>query len=148
MFTLSRFCLIKTNAVNDAIQTLVSTKHQRCLRSACERHLLNVNNADYIDYILEYSPQWQKMVPGEKNCWINYVIIVFFAHKMYYCCFEKLQLNPWCHMDYFSDVLSTFLCLDRGSILAVYGRVRELSDFIKISQLVIRRYTKVEMGGQ
>ncbi len=50
-------------------------------------------------------------------------------------------------MDYFSDVLSTFLCLDRGSILAVYGRVRELSDFIKISQLVIRRYTKVEMGG-
>ncbi len=34
-------------------------------------------------------------------------------------------------MDYFTDVLATFLCLDRGSIPAVYGRVRELSEFIK-----------------
>ncbi len=34
-------------------------------------------------------------------------------------------------MDYFTNVLTTFLCLDHGSILAVYGRVRELSDFIK-----------------
>ncbi len=34
-------------------------------------------------------------------------------------------------MDYFNDVLTTFLDLDRGSILAVYGRVRELSEFIK-----------------
>ncbi len=34
-------------------------------------------------------------------------------------------------MDYFNDVLAMFLCVDRGNILAVYGRVRELSDFIK-----------------
>ncbi len=34
-------------------------------------------------------------------------------------------------MDYFNDVLATFLSLDRGSILAVYGRVRELSEFIR-----------------
>ncbi len=34
-------------------------------------------------------------------------------------------------MDYFTDVLATFLCVDRGNILAVYGRVRKLSDFIK-----------------
>ncbi len=34
-------------------------------------------------------------------------------------------------MDYFNDLLATFLDLDRGNILAVYGRVRELSDFIK-----------------
>ncbi len=34
-------------------------------------------------------------------------------------------------MDYFTDVLSTLLDLDRGSNLAVYGRARELSDFIK-----------------
>ncbi len=33
-------------------------------------------------------------------------------------------------MDYFIDVLATFLCVDRN-ILAVYGRVRELSEFIK-----------------
>ncbi len=34
-------------------------------------------------------------------------------------------------MDYFNNVLATFLSLDRGSILAVCGRVRELSEFIK-----------------
>ncbi len=34
-------------------------------------------------------------------------------------------------MDYFTDVLTTFLDLDYGSTLAVYWRVRELSEFIK-----------------
>ncbi len=34
-------------------------------------------------------------------------------------------------MDYFNDVLITFLCVDHLRILAVYGRVRELSEFIK-----------------
>ncbi len=34
-------------------------------------------------------------------------------------------------MDYFNDVLATFLDLDHGSILAVYGWVRELTEFIK-----------------
>ncbi len=34
-------------------------------------------------------------------------------------------------MDYFNDVLATFQSLDRVRILAVDGRVRELSEFIK-----------------
>ncbi len=34
-------------------------------------------------------------------------------------------------MDYFTDVLATFLDLDRGNYIAVYGRVRELSEFIE-----------------
>ncbi len=34
-------------------------------------------------------------------------------------------------MDYFIDLLTTFLDLDRGNSIAVYGRVRELSEFIK-----------------
>ncbi len=33
-------------------------------------------------------------------------------------------------MDYFTNVLATFLDLDRGINLTVYGRVRELPDFI------------------
>ncbi len=69
---------------------------------------------------------------GEKSCWINRVIIVFFVYKKYSRCFVKLRLNPWCHMDYFTDVLATFLCVDSGNILSVYiWRVRELSDSIK-----------------
>ncbi len=34
-------------------------------------------------------------------------------------------------MDYFNDVLAMFLSLDRVRILAVYCRIRELSEFIK-----------------
>ncbi len=34
-------------------------------------------------------------------------------------------------MIYLNDVLATFLSFDRGRILAVYGRIREFSDFIK-----------------
>ncbi len=34
-------------------------------------------------------------------------------------------------MDYFTELLATFLDLDHVRILAVYGRVRELSDSIK-----------------
>ncbi len=34
-------------------------------------------------------------------------------------------------MDYFNDVLATFLDVDRVNYIAVYGRVREHSEFIK-----------------
>ncbi len=34
-------------------------------------------------------------------------------------------------MDYFNDLLATFLSFDCVRILAVYGRVRELSEWIK-----------------
>ncbi len=63
---------------------------------------------------------------------LNKVVnFVFFAHKKYSRSFVKLWLNHWCHIDYFDDVLATFLSLDRVTILSVYGRVRELSEFIK-----------------
>ncbi len=38
---------------------------------------------------------------------------------MYSCSFIKLRLNHWYHMDYFNDVLITFLGLEH--LLAVYG---------------------------
>ncbi len=34
-------------------------------------------------------------------------------------------------MDYFTDLLATFLDLVRSNYIAVYGRVRELSECIK-----------------
>ncbi len=34
-------------------------------------------------------------------------------------------------MDYFNDILATFLSLDHVRIIAVYGKVRELSECIK-----------------
>ncbi len=59
------------------------------------------------------------------------VIFVFFAHKKYSRNFVKLRLNHWFHIDYFNDLLATFRSLDHLRILADYGRVRELSEFIK-----------------
>ncbi len=54
---------------------------------------------------------------------LNKVIFVFFAHKKYSHSFIKLQLNHWCHMDYFNDVLTTFLGLERGScMLSMQGQ--------------------------
>ncbi len=35
-------------------------------------------------------------------------------------------------MDYFTDLLSTFLGVDRVNYIAVYARIRELSEFILI----------------
>ncbi len=35
---------------------------------------------------------------------------VFFAHKKLSHSLIKLRLNHWCHMDYFNDDLTTFLC--------------------------------------
>ncbi len=58
------------------------------------------------------------------------VFFVFFVHKKYFRSFVKLQLNHCCPMDYFNVDPATFLSLDRVRVLAVYGRVRELSDSI------------------
>ncbi len=66
------------------------------------------------------------------------VIFVFFAHKKYSHSFVKLRLNH-CHIDYFNDVLATFLCLDHGSTLAVYGGSESSRISAKISYFVFRR---------
>ncbi len=49
----------------------------------------------------------------EKNCWMK--SFFFFVNKRYSRSFLKWRLNHWCHMDYFNDVLTTFLGLKRVS---------------------------------
>ncbi len=39
------------------------------------------------------------------------IIFVFFVHKKFSLGFIKLRLNRWCHIDYFNNVLTTFLAL-------------------------------------
>ncbi len=74
-----------------------------------------------------YSPKWRQ--GGDEL--LNKVFFFFFVHKKYSRSFVRLRLNPWCHINYFTDVFATFLDLDRGNYITVYGRVRELSEFIK-----------------
>ncbi len=40
-----------------------------------------------------------------------------------------IMVEPWCHMDYFNDVLTPFLGHKRFTCVAVYAE--KLSDFIK-----------------
>ncbi len=59
-------------------------------------------------------------------------------HKKYSSSFMKLRLNHWCHMDYFNNVLTTFLCLDRGSSLAVYGGLESSQISLKYRNLCFK----------
>ncbi len=49
-------------------------------------------------------------------------------------------------MDYFINVLATFLCVDCGNIIAVYGRVGELTDSIKNILVCVLKMNKGLMG--
>ncbi len=49
-------------------------------------------------------------------------------------------------MDYFTDVLATFLSLDHVRTLAVYGRIREPSDFIKNILICVLKMNEGLMG--
>ncbi len=54
--------------------------------------------------------------------------------------FVELRLNPWCHMDYFNKVLSTFLGLECVSCVAVYA---DSEDF-KFNQKYLHLCSKEE----
>ncbi len=51
----------------------------------------------------------------------------FLAHKNNSRSFIKLRLNHWCHMDYFNDVLTTFLSLESVSCIAVSDIFNDIS---------------------
>ncbi len=65
--------------------------------------------------------------------------------KKYSCSFIKLRLNHWCHMDYFNNVLTTFLGLEHVRSIVVYDYGGSESSRIssKISLFVFWRWTKV-----
>ncbi len=84
----------------------------------------------------------------EKKLLNKVVIFVFFAHTKWSRRFRKLRLNHWCHMDYFIDVLTTFLGLESGSYVAVYGGSENSWISSKISWFVFRRWMKVFRVGK
>ncbi len=67
----------------------------------------------------------------EEKLFYKVVIFVFCAHKKYSHSFMKLRLNHWCHMDYFNDVLTTFLGHKMFQLHCFLWRVRKLSDLMK-----------------
>ncbi len=88
---------------------------QRASSSACKQSTANMGSISW------YSRERVSKIDMEEKKLLNKVIIfVFFAHKKYSRSFIKLRLNHRCH-DYFNNVLTTFLGLERGSCVAVYG---------------------------
>ncbi len=62
-----------------------------------------------------YSRERASKIDTEEKKLLNKVIIFgFFVHKKYSRSFIKWRLNYWCQVDYFNDVLTTFLGLERG----------------------------------
>ncbi len=57
-------------------------------------------------------------------------------HKNYSRSFIKLPLNHWCHMNYFNDVLTTFLGLEHVSCVAVYAGSESSWISSKISEII------------
>ncbi len=75
-------------------------------------------------------------------------ITVFLLKKKYYHSFIKLRLSHWCHMDYFIDVLTTFLGLECVSCVAVYGGSESSRISLKIPYFVFWRWTMVLHEGE
>ncbi len=61
----------------------------------------------------EFSVSEPSLTWKRRNCWSRY-----FCAQKYSCSFIKLRLNHWCHMDYFNNVLTTFLGLEHVSCIA------------------------------
>jgi len=83
---------------------------------------------------------WQIFLTEENTVEQTRYFGCFFAHKRYSCHFIKLRLNHCSHMDYFNHIFTTFLGLESGNNVAVYGGVRKLLDLIKISSFVVWRW--------
>ncbi len=63
----------------------------------------------------------ESLIDTEEKKWLNKVVIfAFFVHKKYLSSFITLRLNHWCHMDYFNNIVTTFMGLEHGSCVAVY----------------------------
>ncbi len=118
----------KENKNNNFIQQFFSSAspYSAIYQNGVSEYPLNVNNAccsvsavprGYVFYVV-YALIWMKT-----TCPCTYV-----AHKKYSR--SLITVEPLMSHGLFTDVLATFLDLDSGNYIAVYGRVRELSEFI------------------
>ncbi len=67
-----------------------------------------------------------------RNCWIKASFLFSIGTKILLG-FIKLRLINWCQIDYFKDILTTFLGLKCGSFVAVYGGSKSSQISYKIS---------------
>ncbi len=90
--------------------------------------------------VLILFPQWRCTAADGKRWRIK--SFFFFSHTKYSRSFVKLRLNPWCHVDYFTDVLATFMDLGTLQLRCCLWSIWEILDLIK-NILKNIRWTKV-----
>ncbi len=89
-----------TDTFSTFIYTLIWTKTAYlCGATDTEQHMMFVFSG--------YSPKWSYVAMLMRRSYF-----VFFAYKKYSPSIVKVRLNPWCRIDYFSDLLATFLDVD------------------------------------
>ncbi len=93
-----------------------------------QRCLLNHNFMKIIIYVNTFCAQRKQKLRLIQQFWNKVFIFVFFVHKKYSCRFVKLRLNHWWHMDYFTNILTTFLGLGTFLFCCCLCRVRRLLD--------------------
>ncbi len=85
-------------------------------RSACSFYVRTPAPASAATHTYIMVVSW--MCSGEwhgREELLKVIIFVFFEQKKYSLSFLTLQLNHQCHMDYFNNVLTTFMGLEQGS---------------------------------
>ncbi len=66
-----------------------------------------------VQVCLQIFPQARRLTQKRRNCWLKSLFLFSF--------WTKSMLNHWFHMDYFNNVLTTFLSIECGSCVAVYA---------------------------
>ncbi len=99
-----------------------------CFISACKQGVLLLHKQHHA-HDSWYCCECKLKTDMEEN--LNKVL--FFANKKYSRSFISLSLNQWCHMDYYINVLTTFLGLERISCVAVYAGMKSTRISSKIS---------------
>ncbi len=89
------------------------------------------NRTAYVVYVCDNLQNGAIWWHGGDELLNKVIISVFFVHTKYSRGFVRLRLNHWCHLDYFTNLIAMFLSLDCVNYIAVYGKDRELSEFIK-----------------
>ncbi len=132
-----RFNCIITPSTVLLIHQIREKKSQNCIKGGTWGIFRNQNIVEISGWSLFI---FLLTLGREKKLLNKVFIFVFFAHKKYSHSFITLRLNHWCHMDYFNNVLTTFLSLKHGSCVAVYAESFWISS--KISQFVFWRWSK------
>ncbi len=113
-----------------------------CVHERTAAHACGASDVDHASDLRVTLRNGRGRWHGREELLNEVVIFVFFAHVFSYS-FITLRLIQWYHMDYFNDILSTFLCLERVGCFSVFGGSESCRISSRISSFVFQRWTNI-----